>query len=214
MSCGRHVRFLAFLSYAFLCAAPLAAEPREFDFKDPKGVNTIAFVADSLLEPIMGLATDISGKVTYDSSNPTSFSGRIAVDVAAVRCSLPAMTKVLHSADWMDAKAHPVIEFVFKKVQTAKSPEGNVASLTVTGDFQCKGVTKQLTVPVTATYLPGQLAKRMQGKEGDLLVLRSTFSIRRSDFGIKPGSGIDSVGEEIELRVSIVGAASTKDAKP
>jgi polyisoprenoid-binding protein YceI len=43
--------------------------------------------------------------------------------------------------------------------------------------------------------------------EGDLLVLRSTFTINRSDYGIKPGQNSDKVAEEVELRLAIAGAA-------
>ena len=69
-------------------------------------------------------------------------------------------------------------------------------------------MTKELTVPVTFTYLPGMLGKRSNGAmKGDLLVLRSTFTINRSDYGIKPGQNSDKVAEEIELRLAIAGAA-------
>jgi hypothetical protein len=43
--------------------------------------------------------------------------------------------------------------------------------------------------------------------EGDLLVLRSSFTINRSVYGIKPGQNMDKVAEEIELRLAIAGAA-------
>jgi polyisoprenoid-binding protein YceI len=78
----------------------------------------------------------------------------------------------------------------------------------VTGDFSLKGVTKELTIPVTFTYLPDMLGKRSNGSvQGDLLVLRSTFTINRSEFGIKPEQNTDKVAEEIEIRLAIAGAA-------
>jgi hypothetical protein len=52
------------------------------------------------------------------------------------------------------------------------------------------------------------LGKRSNGAmEGDLLVLRSSFTINRSVYGIKPGQNSDKVAEEIELRLAIAGAA-------
>ncbi len=208
MSAGRRVTVLSVLVWGSLCCRGVLAGGREFDFNDPKGVNSISFVLDSLLEPIMGLATGIAGKIKFDPAEPKKMTGRLVVDASSVRCSLPAMTAVLHSPDWMDVKKHPKIEFVFRQVQSVNSPEKNVADLMVVGDFSCKGVTKEIVVPVKVTYLPGQLKKRLRGRKGDLLVLRSNFTIKRSDFGIKPNSGPESVAQNIELRVSIVGAAA------
>jgi len=43
--------------------------------------------------------------------------------------------------------------------------------------------------------------------KGDLLVIRSNFTIKRIDFGINPGAPQDKVSNEIELTLSIAGAA-------
>ena len=108
---------------------------------------------------------------------------------------------------WLDASSHPTITFVAKSVSKVEElKDGFKAQLT--GDFTLKGVTKELSVPVTFTYLPGMLGKRSNGAmEGDLLVLRSSFTINRSVYGIKPGQNSDKVAEEIELRLAIAGAA-------
>jgi polyisoprenoid-binding protein YceI len=74
----------------------------------------------------------------------------------------------------------------------------------------CHGVTKELTVPVKATYLAGKLNERMSKMTGDLLVLRSSFSIKRTDFGIKPDMTDKVVAEEIQVRVAIAGVSPKK----
>jgi polyisoprenoid-binding protein YceI len=193
-------------------AAPalVAANPQEFDFKDPKGVNSIAFVLESVTEPIMGIAQGISGKITFDPQNPKSLSGTIGLEAKGVNCAHNGMTKVLHGEDWIDVQTYPTITFAFKEVKKVESPETNVFKLDVVGELTMKGVTKTMTVPVSATYLPGQLGNRMRGKNGDLLVLRSTFSVMRKDFNVKPDMGNQVVAEEIELRVSLVGGYETK----
>jgi polyisoprenoid-binding protein YceI len=40
------------------------------------------------------------------------------------------------------------------------------------------------------------------------LVSRSTFTIKRSDFGINPSAPQDKVSDEIELTLSVAGAAA------
>lgn len=72
-----------------------------------------------------------------------------------------------------------------------------------------KGVTRDVIVPVSFTHLPDRLGARVGNPEvkGDLLVIRATFTIKRSDFGIQPGQMADKVAEEIQLSLSLAGAA-------
>ncbi len=57
------------------CVATASAAADKFDFKDPKGVNAIYFVLDSELEPIMGMATGISGTVNPGPPLPNDAVG-------------------------------------------------------------------------------------------------------------------------------------------
>jgi polyisoprenoid-binding protein YceI len=72
-----------------------------------------------------------------------------------------------------------------------------------------KGVTKDVTVPVSFTYLADKLGARLGDPKlhGDLLVLRANFTINRSDYGIKAGEFTDKVAETIHLSLSIAGSA-------
>ena len=66
-----------------------------------------------------------------------------------------------------------------------------------------------MTVPVKLTYLKGQIGGcACRAEKGDLLVIRANFSIKRSDFNISPGQMADKVSEEIQLTLSIAGAAA------
>jgi len=120
------------------------------------------------------------------------------------------MQDTLLGKDWLDVAKNPKIEFAIKKVTESKSEGGNIFDLTVVGDMTCKGVTKELTVPVKATYLAGKLSERSSKLTGDLLVLRAHFSMKRKDFGIKPDMTDKVVAEEIQLRVSIAGVNPKK----
>jgi len=197
---------------ALIASVPIAtaqttarAAAKEFDFKDPKGVNSIAFVLDSLLEPIMGVTTGISGKVSFDPENPKATKGKIAVDAKSLHIENRGMKDTLHGPDWLDVQKHPTIEFTIKDVKQVSTPEPNVFELDVTGDLTCKGVTKPLATKVTATYLPDQLENRSGRMKGDLLLLRSNFVMKRGDFDIKKDMTDKVVAEEIELRVAIAG---------
>ena len=84
---------------------------------------------------------------------------------------------------------------------------GNDTTADVTGTFTLKGISKEITAPTKLTYLKGMLGKRVPNQEGDLLVIRSNFKIKRSDFNIMSGQAEDKVANEIELTLSIAGAS-------
>jgi hypothetical protein len=68
---------------------------------------------------------------------------------------------------------------------------------------------QEITADAKVTYMPGKLRDFSKGKlQGDLLVIRSEFEIKRSDFGIRPGEFLDKVSNEIDLSLSIAGAAA------
>ena len=86
-------------------------------------------------------------------------------------------------------KEKPEITFTFKSASKVKKVDDSTQEFEAVGEFSCNGVTKELTVPVRATYQKDRLGDRLRGKKGDILVLRTNFSIKRSDFKIKPDAG-------------------------
>jgi polyisoprenoid-binding protein YceI len=191
-------------------ATCVSAAPQTFDFKDPKGVNHADFKLDAHLEAISGSASGISGTVTFDPDQPAATKGKILVASESLTVPNAMMKGQLQSATWLDVKKFPEISFTVKELKNAKT-QGDDTTAEVSGTFECKGVSKEMTVPVKLTYLKGKLAQRLQGMpgthEGDLLVIRASFSIKRSDFNINPGQFEDKVANEIQLTLSIAGAS-------
>ena len=188
-----------------LVGTTLVAAPIEFDFKDPKGVNNVIFKTDAPLESINGTATGISGKVTFDPDNPGAVKGKIVVQSSSLHVGNPMQKEHLHSDKWLDVAKYPEITFGVESAKNVKT-QGNVTTADVTGKMSLHGVTRSITAPVKMTFLKDKLKART-GKEGDLLVVRANFKIKRSDFGINPGQLEDKVSDEIELNLSIAGAA-------
>jgi polyisoprenoid-binding protein YceI len=190
---------------AIVCA--LGATAARFDFKDPKGVNTVVFTLDAPLEAISGSANAISGEVEFDPENPAATRGRIVVGTSSLHVPNPTMKEHLHGRDWMDVGNHPTLTFETTSVENVKTVE-NVTTADVTGKLTIKGVTRTVTVPVKMTHLKDKLAARTNGMmKGDLLVLRASFSVRRTDFEINPRAPSDKVADEIQLTLSVAGAA-------
>jgi len=189
-----------------LAGAAFAA-PQTFDFKDPKGVNNAVFKLDAPLEAINGSANGISGQVVFDPAKPEATRGRIVVAAASLHVPNPMMKEHLHSEQWMDVTRYPEISFEAKSLKGVRT-DGNSISADAVGTFTLRGVAREMTIPVRLTYLPDKLGARSNGQmQGDLLVIRANFSIKRADFGINPKAPEDKVADTIELTLSIAGAA-------
>ena len=196
---------LAILLLIATTGATLAA-PQTFDFKDPKGINNAGFRLDAPLESINGSASGVSGSVTFDPENPGATQGKITVATSSLIVPNPMQRQHMLGKEWLDAAKFPTIIFEskeFKNVHTA----GDTTTADVTGTFTLKGVAKEITVPVKLTYLKDKLGERVPGQTGDLLVIRSNFAIKRSDFDINPGKFEDKVSDAIEITLSIAGAS-------
>ncbi len=193
------------LGLATLAGAALAA-PQDFDVKDPKGVNHVVFKLDAPLEAIQGSANGISGSVTFDPETGTCTKGKIVVTTASLHVPNPMMNGHLHGGQWMDAAKFPEITFETRELKNVKV-SGDNTTAEVVGNLTIKGVEKEITAPVKLTYLKDKLGQRVPNMKGDLLVIRTTFTIKRSDFGINPSAPQDKVSDQIELTLGIAGAA-------
>ena len=187
-------------------SASVFAAPQTFDFKDPKGVNNAIFKTDAVLESINGAANGISGTVTFDPQNPSATKGKIVVAANSLTVPNKMMNGHLFSPMWLDVEKFPEITFEVKELKNVKT-QGDVTTADAVGTFTLHGESKDLTVPVKLTYLPGKLGQRVPNAKGDLLVVRTNFEIKRSEFKINAGNGNDKVSDEINLSLSIAGAS-------
>jgi polyisoprenoid-binding protein YceI len=185
-----------------------SAAPQSFDFKDPKGVNNVQFRLDAPLESITGTATGIGGTVLFDTAAPGATSGRIVLDTASFTVGNPVMADHLKGANWLDVAKYPTITFEATQLANVRNQGAQVLA-DVSGKLTVKGVTKEVTVPVTFTYLADKLGARLGDEKlkGDLLVLRATFQIDRNEYDIQRGQYSDKVADIINLSLSIAGSA-------
>jgi polyisoprenoid-binding protein YceI len=162
-----------------------------------------------LKSAINGSANGVSGTVEFDAEKPATTKGKIVVAAKSLTVGNSMMQEHMHGEKWLDVAKNAEISFAVSELKDAKT-SGDVTKATAVGTFMLKGVSKTITAPVTITHLKGKLSQRIPKMEGDLLVIRSTFTIKRSDYGVNPGAPTDKVSEEIELSLSIAGAAPKK----
>ena len=197
--------FALIASLLLTSTASTLAKPIVFDFEDPKKVNNVIFQMDAPLEAINGSAMGISGKVSYDPAAPAKTKGAIHLATATLHGGNPTMKEHIHGADWMDVAKYPEIKFTLSKLANLRK-DGIHLIADAHGSMTIKGVTKPLVTSVKLTYLKDMLIKRNR-VPGDLLVIRSKFVVKRSDFGIQPGEKEEKVSDEIEISLNVAGAA-------
>jgi polyisoprenoid-binding protein YceI len=187
------------------------AEALSFDFRDPRGVSNVAFSLEAPLETITGTAKGISGFIAVDPANLAGATGRISVATKSLVVPNPLMRMHLLSKDWLNARSNPEITLEIRKVSRVRKKDAHASEVEVAGAFNLNGITKEIIADADIIYMPGKLAESSGGKlQGDLLVVRSEFKIKRSDFGIRPGEFLDKVANDIALSVNIIGAAPRK----
>ena len=181
------------------------AEPTTFDFSDPKGVNGIVFIADSPLEPFVGMAGGLTGTVTFDPAAPAETTGALTVPVADMSVPNPTMTDHMRGEEWLGFADDAEITVHLDAVTGSETHDDGSIALSVDGRVALGSfeVTKSMTVH--ATHLPDAASERGGGKTGDLLVLRADFTIDRTELGIKPDMGGRKVAQSIRVIAPVTG---------
>ncbi len=182
----------------------IGATESVFDFKDPKNVNNIIFQMDAPLESINGSGDKISGNVTFNPEKPELTKGKIILESASLHVGNPLLKEHMHGKDWLEVDKYPTISFSLHKLHEIKK-EGINYSAQAHGKMNIRNVTLDMKIPVKITFLKGMLVKRNR-VEGDLLVIRSKFSVKRDDFNIQAGNNLEKVANQIEISLNVAGA--------
>ena len=192
-----------------LITATLLAVPsaRTFDFTVPKGTNTVTISVEAPIEPVTGIAGGITGSAQFDPAHPEKTTGEIVVDVESIQFGNPNYANSVRGYA-LEGKKFPKLTCKFKKILSGKEIEKGRFKGMVAVDFTVKGITKPLTIPLDVRYLPGQAKERDGRTEGDLMVVRTSFSIKRSDFDVAPGLSPLLAPDEVKIGVALVGIAA------
>lgn len=133
----------------------------------------------------------ISGELSYDPASPAASKISVTIQAASISTGVPKMEEHLKTPDFFDVKQFPTLTFV-STAWTAK-PD---ATFEITGDLTIHGVTK----PVTLSAIRTGLGTNAYSKK-DLVGFETTFTIKRSEFGLKYGPG--AVGEEVRITFAL-----------
>ncbi len=142
---------------------------------------------------IYGRFNLFSGTFAFDDKNPADCKLEIEVKIDSIDSANADRDKHLKGPDFFSAKEFPTMSF---KATSMKA--GDEKNYEVTGDLTIHGVTKQVTVKLEriGTVKDPRSGKPRTGWE-------TTFTIKRSDFGMK--YGVPAIGDEVRVIVAIEG---------
>jgi len=183
---------------------------KSFDFHDPKGFNVIEFsLAGAYANGILlGKVSETSGYLEFDPAAPEKTTGKITALTKSAQANAPDADAFLRGPSLFDVERFPRITFEIQKIIQG-SRIGQSAQLEVMGDLTIKGIKRKVTIPIRMDYLPGKLMER-RNLEGDLLIVRGEFLIRRSDFDLGAGKFLKKAANEVKIALTLVGAAPKK----
>ena len=172
-------------------SAPAVPQTSKWDL-DPEN-SSVEFVCKHVLSHVRGMFKKPSGTVTFDEATPAHSNVSATIDASSISTGVEERDTHLKSADFFDVAKYPTITFVSSGV-TRSGP----TAYSVTGNLTMHGVTRPVTLAVTASAPFNHAGGIRRGVE-------ATTSVNRKDFGLVwdyPGEGPGIVvGNDIKITI-------------
>ncbi len=130
------------------------------------------FVCKHVFTNVRGMFAKPSGAVTLDEATPANSKVNVTIDVSSITTGVEERDTHLKGPDFFDVAKYPVITFA--SISFSKSSS---TSYSVTGNLTMHGVTKPVTLAVTAPPPFNHAGGIRRGIE-------ATTSVNRKDFGL------------------------------
>jgi polyisoprenoid-binding protein YceI len=173
---GRRARALA----ASLCLVPLLGHSAGF----VPDKSEISFISKQMGVELQGRFRKFDGDIVFHPNDLAASKARIEVELASIDLGAPESEAEVRGKDWFQVASFPKGVFQSSQIR-AKGPDHYEAL----GKFTLKGITRDLTVPITVHHAGSQTTA-----EGG-------FVIRRTDFNIGQGEWADPDAVAIDVAV-------------
>lgn len=175
-------------------SVPVPAVPQTSKWAlDPEN-SSAEFVCRHVLSKVRGMFAQPAGTVVLDDATPANSAVNATLRVSSITTGVEERDAHLKSPDFFDVAKYPAITFVSTAVSRS-SP----TAYSVTGNLTMHGVTKPVTLAVTASPPFNHAGGIRRGIE-------ATTSVNRKDFGLRwefPGEGAGVVvGDNIQITIN------------
>lgn len=211
---------LAFLLYAATVAHGTALEVKgrglqTFYVDTTAGRNQVSIFSESTLEDFTVVCNTVNGQWTFDPGNVESISGKWSLNVSDLRTGISLRDRDVQKPEWLDAAKYPQIVIAVSHAEQAKTVGNNSASMVLVGTCSIHGVTRDVRIPCTVTYLQ-QSPETQKRVKGDLERIRAEFEIKLSDYKVTGPPGVEAIGlkvsDTLPIKVSVFGSTEKPPA--
>jgi len=164
--------------------------------------------SDAPLEKIKGQSNAVIGYVVSSSHNPGSLvAGEWHLPVNSIKTGIELRDEHLAGSDWLDAGAFPDVIVQIRETKDIKVIKQTASftqySVTLVGDLTLHGVTHTINVPNSSVSIMNESAATKKVARGDLMAVRSKFTITLADYGVSHPVIGEKVAKEVEMDVKL-----------
>jgi polyisoprenoid-binding protein YceI len=169
-------------------------------YKIDKSHSEAVFQVRHLVTKVRGRFDDFEGTVQVNEDRPELSSVDFVINTTSIDTNEKDRDTHLRSADFFDVEKFPHLTFKSTRV-TKKSNE----SYDVVGNLTIRGVTKEITLPVT------HLGKAKDPWGNERVGFESEITLNRKDYGLMWNAPLEIggflVGDEVRVSLSIQAVA-------
>lgn len=155
--------------------------------------SQISFVSKQMNVPVDGHFGKFSAQIAYDPKKPAASKADIEVDLGSVETGSSEANMEVAKKTWFNIAAFPSARFVSSSVRQL-GPD----KLEIKGNLSIKGISRELTIPVTVKTAGGSSTF-----EGAFPLLRLQYKIGEGIW-----SDTETVADEVQVSFRIVTTAN------
>lgn len=175
---------------------------------DPEN-SSVTFVCKHAMHTnVRGMFQRPSGTILLDDATPANSKIDATVDVKLLTTGVDERDNHLKGADFFDTAKFPVATFKSTKVEKLGD-----SSYSVTGDLTMRGVTKPVTLAVTASPPFQHYGSIRRGIEATTSVKRIDFGVGVAAWNVPAESGGLLVGDHVALTIDAELVLQSEDKK-
>lgn len=169
------LRNLSFITQLFLPMLVLA------QYKPVEQASALTFNIKNLGFNVEGSFKGFDGVINFDPQNPATCTFNVSIDAASVNTDNSLRDSHVRD-EFFEVKTYPRIRLASNKIAGANG------KYVFTGMLTMKSTTKPISFPFTVDLV------------NDTYVFKSSFKIKRKDFGV---GGTSTVSDELEVHLNV-----------